>query len=205
MEWQTVSRRDPYDQVWNEPVTRLAKKYGLSDVGLAKILKKHDIPRPSRGHWAKLQFGHSPPRTPLPNPKDNSSNTMRDQFAQSEPVRPTELQEELANWQGDAGVAPVAATLRGTHRLVSDARDAFEKAEKDEIGILQGPAGSKLDLVVSKGTLRRSLLGNRCSDTLSHLNHSSAGVLRLVGNRCSDTLCASRETVRCRLRLVGNR
>jgi hypothetical protein len=43
--------------VWKTPITRLAKEYGLSDVGLAKICKKHDIPRPPRGYWAKKEGG----------------------------------------------------------------------------------------------------------------------------------------------------
>ncbi len=42
-----ISRSQLYDQVWSVPMWTLAKKYGLSDVGLSKICKKHDIPRPS--------------------------------------------------------------------------------------------------------------------------------------------------------------
>ena len=53
----TVSRRELYRQVWSTAMTRLAKKYGLSDVGLAKICRKHDVPRPARGYWAKKQYG----------------------------------------------------------------------------------------------------------------------------------------------------
>jgi hypothetical protein len=32
-----VSRKDLYDQVWAEPMTHVAKKYGLSGRGLAKL------------------------------------------------------------------------------------------------------------------------------------------------------------------------
>lgn len=158
MEWQTTSRSELYDQVWNEPLTRLAQKFGLSDVGLAKLLKKHDIPHPPRGYWAKLRFGHSPERMALPNPKDNSGISMREPVVPSEPVRRTELEEELATWEVGAAKISVASTLRGAHSLVSRARDAFEKAEKDEIGFLQPAKENVLNLAVSKGTLRRSLL-----------------------------------------------
>jgi hypothetical protein len=45
----TLSRKELYDQVWAEQMTKLAVRYGLSDVGLAKICKKYKIPRPPRG------------------------------------------------------------------------------------------------------------------------------------------------------------
>ncbi len=34
-----TSRQDLYDQVWSTPMTRLAKEYGYSDVGLQKSAK----------------------------------------------------------------------------------------------------------------------------------------------------------------------
>ena len=40
------NRERLYEEVWSEPVIVVAKRYGLSDVGLAKICKKLDIPRP---------------------------------------------------------------------------------------------------------------------------------------------------------------
>jgi hypothetical protein len=47
------NREQLYEEVWSEPVIVVAKRYGLSDVGLAKICKKLDIPRPGLGYWAK--------------------------------------------------------------------------------------------------------------------------------------------------------
>ena len=40
-----------------EALKWLAKKYNISDVGLAKICKKMEIPRPGRGFWAKATNG----------------------------------------------------------------------------------------------------------------------------------------------------
>jgi hypothetical protein len=61
-----VTREELYDQVWREPMTRLAKRYGVSDVALGKTCRKLNVPVPPRGHWAKLQHGKPSPRTPLP-------------------------------------------------------------------------------------------------------------------------------------------
>jgi hypothetical protein len=48
----------------------LAKEFGLSDVGLAKICEKHHIPRPPVGHWVRVERGHHPEQTPLPDIED---------------------------------------------------------------------------------------------------------------------------------------
>jgi len=55
-----------YEQVWAEPMTKLAQQYGLSDRGLSKICERMGIPVPGRGYWAKIQNGKVLPRTKLP-------------------------------------------------------------------------------------------------------------------------------------------
>jgi len=52
-----LTRRELYLKVWKKPMVRLAKEFGVSDVSLAKICKKYNIPRPKRGYWIKLQHG----------------------------------------------------------------------------------------------------------------------------------------------------
>lgn len=46
-----IKRKELYQRVWSEPVTKLAKEFGLSDVGFAKLCKRNEIPRPPRGYW----------------------------------------------------------------------------------------------------------------------------------------------------------
>ena len=53
----TFQRYQLYDEIWSVPILQLAKQYGLSDVGLAKICTKMKIPRPPRGYWAKRSYG----------------------------------------------------------------------------------------------------------------------------------------------------
>jgi hypothetical protein len=49
----TFQRDQLYDEIWSVPILQLAKQYGLSDVGLAKICTKMKIPRPEfTGHQA---------------------------------------------------------------------------------------------------------------------------------------------------------
>ena len=52
-----ISRRELYKKVWSTPMLKLAKEFGISDVGLAKLCKRNNIPRPGLGYWSKVQFG----------------------------------------------------------------------------------------------------------------------------------------------------
>jgi len=67
---QLASRYDRekiYEEIWSEPIQRVAKRYDISDVGLAKVCKKLKIPRPGRGYWAIKAAGKPiPKRPPLP-------------------------------------------------------------------------------------------------------------------------------------------
>lgn len=67
MTWQEMSfeREKLFDEIWTTPVTKLAKGYGLSDVGLRKICVALDVPLPPRGHWAKLAVGKASPKPAL--------------------------------------------------------------------------------------------------------------------------------------------
>jgi hypothetical protein len=61
-----ISRKDLYERVWAEPIQKVSKDYGLSDVGLAKICCRHNIPIPPRGYWAKKQAGKRVSQPGLP-------------------------------------------------------------------------------------------------------------------------------------------
>ena len=65
-----LKREELYNLVWSVPMIKLAKRFDLSDQGLAKKCKKHKIPRPPVGYWAKLEYGKSVEKTPLPNITD---------------------------------------------------------------------------------------------------------------------------------------
>jgi hypothetical protein len=61
-----MKRSKLYELVWSKPMTKLGAELGISDVGLAKACRRHAIPVPPRGHWAKLQAGKASPKLPLP-------------------------------------------------------------------------------------------------------------------------------------------
>ena len=53
----TLSRAELYDLVWSEPLRTLSKKFGISDVALAKHCRRANIPLPGLGYWAKKEAG----------------------------------------------------------------------------------------------------------------------------------------------------
>ena len=64
---QNVYRREVlYQEVWNFPVTEVAKKYAVSDVTIRKICRAMEIPTPPVGYWSKKQAGQELTIPPLP-------------------------------------------------------------------------------------------------------------------------------------------
>lgn len=52
-------REKLYVEVWKEPVSAVAKRYGVSGTALAKACRRLNVPLPPRGYWAKLRAGVS--------------------------------------------------------------------------------------------------------------------------------------------------
>jgi hypothetical protein len=160
MDHTEIKRSELYRLVWETPMSRLAKTYRLSDVGLAKICRKHNIPRPPRGYWARKQFGYAPRQVPLPSPDKDEQIVMWN--ANKEASMPDELQDETARMiaaeQTKERQIVVAETLRGSHELVHQANQELQAADSDRDGVIVRPEKATLNVVVSKGSLRRALL-----------------------------------------------
>ncbi len=62
----SFSRREFYELVWSKPMTHLAKELGVSDVALHKVCRKHAIPNPPAGWWAKKAAGKKVQQIMLP-------------------------------------------------------------------------------------------------------------------------------------------
>lgn len=60
------TRQELYDLVWSEPVSKVAPRYGISDVSFSKACARARVPLPPRGYWAKLRFGKPVVQVPLP-------------------------------------------------------------------------------------------------------------------------------------------
>lgn len=130
-----IKRTELYRLVWSEPRRLLAPKYGVSDVGLGKTCRRHDIPKPPRGYWAKKAAGQKVEETPLPNPTPevdielHRETLVPDHPESDEPVDNfpwTRLQEEVDRRTAYEALPEnrieLRATMRNLHPLVADAR-----------------------------------------------------------------------------------
>lgn len=150
-----LSRRQLYDEVWATPMMQLCKKYGLSDVGMAKLCKKHDIPRPPRGYWAQKQVGRAPAQTPLPSTEHDCQIVLHESRVPTTALQ-ADADSKVAMEQQPEQRIEVPDTLRGAHELV---HKAFEELQVTPTGsdgfIVAGDA--TLAVHVSKSSLRRAL------------------------------------------------
>lgn len=63
---RTITREELHALVWASPMTKVSVQFGLSDVALHKICRRHDVPTPPPGYWARKQHGKPVTVTPLP-------------------------------------------------------------------------------------------------------------------------------------------
>jgi hypothetical protein len=66
MQATKVHRESLYREVWEDPISKLAIRYNISDVALAKVCRKLHVPVPPRGYWARIQHGQHVTRPKLP-------------------------------------------------------------------------------------------------------------------------------------------
>ena len=157
METITLTRQQLYEHVWSEPMTKLAKRCGLTDVGLAKICRTHDIPCPPRGYWAKKRVGISVRKTRLPNPDQDDPIELRDAPGAT-PETSIDHAYAMAKDVLQANVPiELAETLHGAHKLVRQANPQLKSAEMDEHELIVPPSDAGLDVQVSKASLHRAL------------------------------------------------
>ena len=101
MSVRKITRKYLYERVWTEPMTRLANAYGMSDVGLAKLCTRFEIPRPPRGYWAKKEFGKEPPKRPLPHPEKDFEIDLRIRLKANSGHLPCGIESTRSRYRSD--------------------------------------------------------------------------------------------------------
>lgn len=62
----SLTRAELYQLVWSQPLRILSKRFGISDVALAKRCRSANIPLPGIGYWAKKEAGKPTSQPELP-------------------------------------------------------------------------------------------------------------------------------------------
>ena len=148
------TREQLYELVWTTPMLKLSKRFGLSDVGLAKTCRKHDIPLPPPGYWAKVQAGQKPPKTKFPQSEADDRIVLNElSDAELESQNKIEASAEART----PIIVAIADTLRGAHPLVSSARETLAQGKVNDSGIIDLLENSNLNISVSRSQSNRAL------------------------------------------------
>lgn len=143
------SRDRLYEQIWKEPVHEVAKAYGISDVALAKVCRRLNVPRPSRAYWARRRAGHEV--SPVPLPPLRAGEPAEHKVTRWKPDPPPPLSsEEIAfrarpEFQARQVELPfslvVPAVLEQPHRFVLTTLKGLRKAKPDRDGLVSPQGG----------------------------------------------------------------
>ena len=156
----SITREGLYEEVWTDPVTIVAARYGLSDVGLAKICRKLLIPLPSRGYWAMLRAGRVMKKAPLPKMKGVQDFAISMERQSDEAIAAKkDAKENAKSRQKEIEAISVETELSDPHALVKQASKRLKSRDcpVDQKGLRSDPE-EILDLIVTRGSVDRVLL-----------------------------------------------
>lgn len=156
----TLSRDDLYKKVWAQPVSVVAKQFGISGAGLAKICKRLDVPIPSLGYWAKKQHGKPVAQIPLPTRTGDAKLGVTITPHRHVPPDPQQLEKAIQLMDAEelqANAVTVADTLMDPHPAVSHTMQLLREAKPDATGLLQVTDPTCLPVSVSPEQIDRAM------------------------------------------------
>ena len=160
-----LSRKELYDLVWSKPMSALAKEYGLSDRGMAKLCIRNSIPVPPRGYWAKKE-AVQPVKQPdfHPTPRGN-----QDRISIHGNPLPPEVKAVLDEEKQKRQETPRAKTkplkaVSEQHKAIQATVNALRKAKPDKVGVVHATGEKHCGVSISTGCAERviSILDTLC-------------------------------------------
>lgn len=144
-----VSRQELYELVWSTPMTKVAEQFEVSNSYMARVCTALNVPRPGRGHWAKLAVGEAPRRLPLPEPRPGDQLSW-------EPGGELSPVAKFLSRQEDEPLLGSRSQSRA-HWLVNSARQHFDACRPGKEGDYLKPYKKLLvDVTSSKACLEKA-------------------------------------------------
>lgn len=150
----SVTREKLYEEIWAEPATKVAPRYGVSSNFLARVCDRLRVPRPERGYWAQLEVGKALPRPPLPEALPGEELEWR---RDGEPQRAPRALPAPPDPGAKPPVPPRWKRSTRLHELIAGAREHILAGKLTDIGYQRPLKRRVVDLFVSPGTLDRAL------------------------------------------------
>jgi hypothetical protein len=154
-----LTRDELYELVWSRPMSQLSREYGVSDVGLAKICKKHQVPYPPRGYWAKVRNGRQVRRPALPSISDPGLQRIhihKRMIPNSDGAAWKEAPNGATAGKGQQERIRVAEVLTDAHPLVERMVKSLNSARPGQDGLVNPKAARCLDVKVGPNSVERA-------------------------------------------------
>lgn len=182
------TREEFYDLVWSKPMTHLAREFAISDVALHKICRKHDIPNPPLGWWAKKAAGQTVKQTPLQRAKAGIAEKIT--IASGDLSRePSELASVRERARIRASEGDNAQGLEA-HPVIERTLVRLRKAKPSDIGIVTVEGSGIIKCAVALSSI------DRLSVALPRIAHAaSLQGFELIGSEGSAQFRSKAETV----------
>jgi hypothetical protein len=82
-----ITREELYAQIWETPLSRVAKKIGMTPTGLIKVCRRLEVPYPAAGYCAKRAYRKETPQTPPPKSSNAPPLARWKQYGQRKKLR----------------------------------------------------------------------------------------------------------------------
>lgn len=136
-------------------MTRLAAEFGLSDVALHKICRKHDVPTPPVGYWAKKARGKPVSTVPLPaSGHDGDLCVLIGEGASAK--ESGAVSEARARAWSSAERMGESAPGDDAHPIVEETTSKLAKSKPDKAGIVHTQGKRSVCISIRPATLDRA-------------------------------------------------
>lgn len=154
------TREQLYEEVWSMPMVALAKKYGLSDVGLRKICIRLQVPLPPQGYHLRKRKGSKPQLKPPPKGtplKHTAYHCQPPAHLTDESVEDISI-PELAFEAVPENLIVVPPDMDSPHPLIKLTAKALAKAKPSDGGMLDAQQRGGLNIAVFPENIDRVLI-----------------------------------------------
>lgn len=155
-----LTREELYRKIWEKPTTKVAAELGISDVGLAKICRKMNVPKPPLGYWRRVETGAVIKPTSLPEATEATVEFVHLYLpADGSDKISSEIQEMIDQEALPENQIKIAEGFDNAHPLVKKTKQFFDNAEIDLREPVSPPSGKGyLKVDVSPTQIGRALL-----------------------------------------------
>lgn len=122
-----LTREELYRKVWAQATVKVAAEFGISDVGLAKICRKMDVPKPPLGYWRRIETCARVEPTPLPEASETTTKSVYLYVPNLTDEVNQDIQAKIDREVAPENQIKIADDLENAHPLVRKTQQFYER------------------------------------------------------------------------------